>query len=267
MGWQTTDTRVFEQIANQHRQWDLIRILAEGDSWFAYPRQFLLAGRPANIIDHLAAEENLLILNTAASGDEILEMIAGEQKFSLLKRLYHMEFDMVLLSGGGNDLVGRYDFGFLLHPFKDGMDWPDCIHRQHLDIKLRQVELAFRELIERILDIHPKMPIVTHTYDFAVPSPVGFELFDIFPVGRSWMQPYFEARGITDTNFQKKIIRNVLVRFKNTLLRIARDYEDNFTVVNTQGLLKDYQWLNEIHPTSEGFGLIARKMYEEAINP
>lgn len=265
MGWQTADTSVFKRIAGENRNENLVRILAEGDSWFAYPRRFLLAGRPANIIDHLADEENLLILNTAANGDEIVSMISGEQKFALLKRLEHIRFDFVLLSGGGNDIVGRYDFGFLLHPFEAGMDWQDCIHRDRLAIKLRQVELAYREIIERIAGIDENVRIVTHTYDFAVPSPVGYELFDIIPLGRSWMLPYFHEKGITDTNFQKKIIRNMLVRLKNTLLRIRQDYENRFTVVNTQGLLTEYQWQNEIHPTSEGFGIIAKKIYEEAI--
>jgi hypothetical protein len=65
---------------------NLIKILAVGDSWFAYPRKFFLFG------------------------DEIVDMASGNQKFSLLKALNHIPFNILLLSWGGNNIVGRYDF-------------------------------------------------------------------------------------------------------------------------------------------------------------
>jgi hypothetical protein len=265
MGWQTFDATVYKQLSENYGYLNPIRILAEGDSWFAYPRQFLVAGAPANIIDHLAGMDNLLILNTSANGDEITDIISGEQKLFLLKHLHQMDFDLVLLSGGGNDIVGRYDFGFLLNDKLPEMEWRECINTTRLFIKIRQVELAYREIVERILDVHTDMRIVVHTYDFPLPSEAGFELFDVFPVGRSWMYPYFMEKGITEKSDQRKIIRNMLLRLKSTLHKIEKDYPDNLTVVNTQGLLEDRHWLNEIHPTTNGFGLIAQKIYFEGI--
>lgn len=265
MGWQTFDTAVYKQLCESYAHLNPIRILAEGDSWFAYPRKYLIAGEDANIIDHLADMDNLLILNTSANGDEILEIISGDQKFSLLKRLTYLEFDLVLLSGGGNDIVGRYDFGFLLHEKTGEMEWRECINTTRLFIKIRQVELAYRELIERIVDIRPGMRVVLHTYDFPPPSRKGYELFDLIPIGKSWMYPYFMEKGITDPADQRKIIRNILLRLKSTLYKIEKDYPENVTVVNTQGLLEDRHWLNEIHPTAQGFGIIAQKIYFEGI--
>ncbi len=265
MGWETCDTLVFEELSKKYNYLNPIRILAEGDSWFAYPRRFLLLGKDANIIDHLARQDNLLILNTASSGDEIVEMISGEQKLALLKRLKHMDFDVVLLSGGGNDIVGRYDFGFLLHEKTSNMEWRECIDTTRLFIKVRQVELAYREIVERILELRPRIRIVMHTYDFPIPSSQGYELFDVIPIGKSWMYPYFIRKKIKDPDDQRKIIRNMLLRFKSTLQKIEKDYPKNVIVVNTQGLLQDRHWLNEIHPTSQGFGLIAQKIYFEGI--
>jgi len=265
LGWETSDTSVFEELSKKYVHLNPIRILAEGDSWFTYPRQFLFAGRDANIIDHLAGQDNLLILNTASGGDEILDMISGEQKFSLLKRLNHIDFDLVLLSGGGNDVVGRYDFGFLLHEKTPEMEWRECINTTRLFIKIRQVELAFREMVERILAIRPRVRIVMHTYDFPIPSSKGFELFDMIPLGKSWMYPYFIQKKIKDPDEQRKIVRNMLLRLKSTLQKIEKDYPENVVVVNTQGLLQDRHWLNEIHPTSQGFGIIAQKIYFEGI--
>lgn len=265
LGWETCDTSVFEALSKKYAYLNPIRILAEGDSWFAYPRRFLLIGKDANIIDHLAREDNLLILNTASSGDEIVDMVSGEQKFSLLKRLGHNNFDLVLLSGGGNDIVGRYDFGFLLYKKTAEMEWRECINANRLFIKIRQVELAFRELVERILEIQPRVRIVMHTYDFPIPSSQGYELFDVIPIGKSWLLPYFVRKNIKDPDDQRKIIRNMLLRLKSTLQKIEKDYPENVVVVNTQGLLEDRHWQNEIHPTSQGFGMIAQKIYFEGI--
>lgn len=265
LGWETCDTSVFKDLAKKYAHLNPIRILAEGDSWFAYPRRFMLLGKDANVIDHLAREDNLLILNTASSGDEIVEMISGEQKFSLLKRLSHIDFDVVLLSGGGNDIVGRYDFGFLLHEKAPEMEWRECINTTRLFIKIRQVELAYRELIERILDIQPNIRIVMHTYDFPIPSARGYELFDVIPLGKSWIYPYFVQKKIDDPDEQRKIIRNMLLRLKSTLSKIEKEYSQNVVVVNTQGLLAERHWANEIHPTPQGFGLIAQRIYFEGI--
>ncbi|MFP4531820.1 MAG: SGNH/GDSL hydrolase family protein [Desulfobacterales bacterium] len=265
MGWETCDTSVFKDLLKNYKHLNPIRILAEGDSWFAYPRRFLLMGKDANIIDHLAREDNLLILNTASNGDEIVDMISGEQKIGLLKRLHHIDFDLVLLSGGGNDIVGRYDFGFLLYEKTPEMEWRECINAARLFIKIRQVELAYRELIERIIEIRPKIRIVMHTYDFPIPSDKGYELFDVIPIGKSWIYPYFMQKKIHDPEDQRKIIRNMLLRLKSTLSKIEKDYPDNVVVVNTQGVLEKRHWANEIHPTSQGFGLLAQKIYFEGI--
>lgn len=265
MGWQTSDIAVYKQLSEAYSYLNPIRILAEGDSWLAYPRQFHMAGQQANLIDHLANMDNLLILTPPSNGDELLCQISGEKKFSLLKRLHHIDFDLVLLSGGGNDFVGRYDFGFLLNEKTPQMEWRECINTTRLFIKIRQVEFAYRELVERIIDLQPRMRIVMHTYDFPVLTNTDHETFDVIPVGKSWMVPCFFQKGITNRGDQLKIVRNMLLRLKSCFYKIEKDYPENLTVVNTQGLLQERHWSNEIHPSSQGFGLIAHKIYFEGI--
>lgn len=263
MGNETSDTSDFADLVEENPE--AIKILAEGDSWFAYPRRFLIFGKDANIVDHLADKPNLIILNSSKNGDEAAEMISGEQKRTYLKRISKMNFDLVLFSGGGNDIVGRYDFGFLLNEKQDGMGWKDCINADRLKLKLSQLELVYRELIERTMEIRPNLRIVTHTYDWALPSKEGFELFDIIPVGKSWMRPYLLNKKITVFEDQRRIIKWILTKFKKILQKIEIDYSSNFKVVDTQGLLSEDQWRNEIHPTPEGFGLITDKIYNEGI--
>jgi len=265
MGWQTFDTAIFKQLCKTYTYLNPIRILAEGDSWFGCSRNFLRTDQEVGIIDHLAGMDNLLILNPPSNGDELLDMISGERKLSFLKRLHYMDFDLVLLSGGGNDFVGRYDFGFMLYEKTPGMEWRECINTTRLFIKIRQVEFAYRELIERIIDLQPRMRIVIHTYDFPIPSNEDYELFELVPVGKSWIYPCFMQKNISDPEDQRKIIRNMLLRLKSSLYKIEKDYAENVTVVNTQGLLQERHWRNEIHPSSQGFGLMAQKIYFEGI--
>ena len=110
MGNETSDTSDFQELVDENP--GDTKILAEGDSWFAYPRRFLIFVKDANIIDHLAEKPNLIILNSSKNGDEAAEMVSGDQKRAYLKRISKMDFNLVLFSGGGNDIVGRYDFDF-----------------------------------------------------------------------------------------------------------------------------------------------------------
>ena len=108
----TTDTRDFDYLVTNAR--NPKRILAEGDSWFAYPRRFFAFGDASNVVQVLGKKKTYVILTTASNGDEAVIMMSGDQKFSLMKKLKHIEFDVILFSGGGNDIVGKYDFDFFL---------------------------------------------------------------------------------------------------------------------------------------------------------
>lgn len=262
----TSDSRRYRDLVDERP--DGIRILAEGDSWFAYPRKFILLGSDANVIDHLGGNPDLLIYNTSNNGDEASEMISGEQKFSLIKRLTYNEFDFMLFSGGGNDLVGRYDFDFVLRERSDeSMGWRECINDERLTLKLKQLECTYRILCQLVEEhsTNPNIKIVTHTYDVAPPRQTGFELFDLFPLGKSWMHPYLEKYNIRNPDDQKAVVAHMLSGFRDMLRHVAVDHPI-LQVVDTHGTVADDQWRNEIHPTSQGFGLIADKIYADALS-
>lgn len=145
----------------------------------------------------LGDKKHLAIYSSSENGDEALAMMSGEQKLSMMKRIHHTQFDVILFSGGGNDLVGRYDFGFFLNRITNG-DWRTCIDEKRLQRKLIQLSYCYEELIEMAQEF-PKeknIKIVTHTYDFAVPSKEGFALFDIFPCQTHGSIPTFSARAL-----------------------------------------------------------------------
>ena len=84
-----------------------LQILAEGDSWFDYPA-FIGGG----IIPRLAGRLGVPILNPAKAGDEVRYMLGVEERLVLADQLSGGSpaggpWDVVLFSGGGNDIVGN----------------------------------------------------------------------------------------------------------------------------------------------------------------
>jgi hypothetical protein len=258
----TFDSRIFDNLVELHGS-NVKKILAEGDSWFAYPKKYLIAGRDSNIIDYLGDKNDLLIYSTASNGDEAVAMLSGDQKFSLIKRLKHNYFDYLLFSGGGNDIVGKYDFDFFIQEKTSDMNWRDCILEDRVKLKMAHIKSSYEILCELVKDHseNKNIKIVTHTYDFAIPSKKKAELFDIIPVSGPWVYPYLKAKKIIDPNDQKEIIKLLLLKFKTTLQSVAKKHS-NLIVVNTQNSVNEDEWRDEIHPNSIGFKKVAEKIYK-----
>ena len=258
---QTSDSRDFSKLVEGAGD-DRKLVLAEGDSWFAYPRKFFLFGADANVIDHLADYQELIIYNSSSNGDEALSMLSGEQKFSLIKRLMHNEFDYLLFSGGGNDIVGKFDFDFFIQPMKPGKNWESCVRKDRVKIRISQIEGSYRTLCELVKDhsANKQIKVFTHTYDKLVPKKEGFKLFDLIPLGKSWLYPYLYNKGIKKKADQVAIVDYILKQFSAALTRVEKKYSF-FHVVDTYGTVGQKQWRNEIHPNSKGFGKIAKKIY------
>ncbi|WP_028021537.1 SGNH/GDSL hydrolase family protein [Enterovibrio calviensis] len=257
----TSDSRLFKDLVELHPK--AKKVLAEGDSWFAYPGKYAYLGRAPNIIAHLNKKDDLVIYDASSNSDEAIEMLSGKQKFSLLKRISHTEFDYILFSGGGNDIVGRYDFGFLLNTKTPEMTWRQCINDKRLKLRFTQIASTYEYLCELVLMYSKKkdVKIVAHTYDYPIPSPRGYKAFDIIPLREPWLYPYFYQKEIFDHQDQKNIITYILKKFHEALKRISRRYP-SLVVVNTQRTLRENHWNDEIHPTSEGFKLISEKIYK-----
>ena len=253
----TSDSHEYGQLVKAKPK--ATKILAEGDSWFAYPRRYFAFGSASNIVNQLGKKKSYVIYSCASNGDEAVTMMSGDQKHSLMKRIAANPYDIMLFSGGGNDIVGRYDLDFFVKEMKPGMSALDCVDGLRVSRKLSQIQAAYEELIERTMEfaLNKDMKIITHTYDIAIPSDKGYLLFDIFPIGESWMYPLLMKRKITDPADQQAIVREILTRFKKMLLEVQGTYPERIRVVDTQGSLMPNHWRNEIHPTPQGFKIVS----------
>lgn len=81
-------------------------ILAEGDSWFMYP-VFI-----RDIIDNLNKEKNFSIYSLAFGGDWLSNIISEDTYYSEYKKISP---DVLLLSGGGNDIAGNNNVATFLN--------------------------------------------------------------------------------------------------------------------------------------------------------
>ncbi len=81
----TSDSHEFDQLTVQYPK--AKKILAEGDSWFSYPRRFFVFGAASNVVDHLGKGSKYVIYSTASNGDAALSMLSGEQKHAMMKRI------------------------------------------------------------------------------------------------------------------------------------------------------------------------------------
>lgn len=239
----------FEKSIREHPQRPVV--ISEGDSWFAYPT-FLAP----SIVD------NLLKWNRGASwlrcetiGDEVRLMLGHDQREQLATRLERYPVDVLLFSGGGNDIVGQ-PFTLWLKDHEPGFTRAtDYIDQPRAKAMLKLVRSAYEDLLE-LRDKHrPDCLIVTHNYDLPTPSEVGV-------CGRGpWMLPGLKQRGVP-TRFHAAIAKYFLGEFAAMLDTLAR--RRNFHVVQTQGTLAGpSEWGNEIHPTARGFARIAKRIQND----
>lgn len=244
------------------------RILAEGDSWFKYPKSFFAFGESSNIIDCLGEREDLYIESDSENGRELLEIFSGAHKNNLLGNIYKAaesgnNYDLLLVSGGGNDIVGEFDFDWMIRENQKGKVAGDFIRQENLERKVNRLGECYAELIERVLEQDSQVRIVGHQYDYARPIPKGFWLFDWLPLTGSWMYPYLMRKHISDHQLQLEIVRELFDSFSKMMDRLEKEYASNFSVVKTLGTLKEDQWRNEIHPTPEGFRILSSKFEQE----
>lgn len=231
-----------------------VGMLLEGDSWFAFPMWIR-----TNIANELkvAFEDKIVQLDLSESGDEARQMLCGDQYAELYRVLADekLQFDCILFSGGGNDLVST-NFPVLLKTFESGMTWEDCLNLARFNRRLQEIENAYRDLADLRDDYQPEAWVFTHAYDYAIPSGKGVKLLGLEAAG-GWVKEVMDARKIP-AKMQQEILDQMLSRFDDMLIRLEQSLP-NWRHIRTQGTLQDNEWGDELHPTTAGFKKITGK--------
>lgn len=250
---------------------DRVGIVSEGDSWFAYPRKWILFGADINIVHHIEDvieyTDTTNLLRLAANGDEATNMLAGGQRDKLegILKKGGDNINLILFSGGGNDIVGKDDMLRLINPYQDGFTAQQCVNETAFVNRLDEIAAAFEELMRLRVTHTPNAKVITHTYDIAQPSENGAEFFWGIIETKPWIYPYLIERGVPQ-NLHLEIVDIMLGGFKRRIQALAaqNEYAGHLIVVDTQGTLTPGNrddWLNEIHPTRRGFRIITEQIY------
>ena len=215
-----------------------LKYLGHGDSWFDYP-WFLFTG--GGVLSHLSDLTGWQIKNMAHHGDGTENMLGLVKRKELEANLKNC--NVLFFSGGGNDIAGD-QFCIWLNDNK-GTGTTSAIEWPRLTTALDLIEQNYLDLIDIRDEINPSCLIVTHSYDFPIPSDKG--ILNLGP----WLKPSLVFCGWTNPDDQYAIVKTVMTAFNQRMEKIEADQKalgKPFLHVNTQGTLNANEWDNEIHP-------------------
>ncbi|MET3654350.1 hypothetical protein [Dyella japonica] len=239
---------------------DVPRALCFGDSWFQY------VPHPTDLNKQLARIfKNTLFLNEGVAGRDSAMWKIGLPRIK--REIASYSFKAILLSNGGNDIVGNEMREFVKEadrPQSPGsFDWgvipPQVMDHIRLSTFQCAIQYAIEDLAEvvQLRDLYSRDSIIfVHTYAYIWPSGDAFKLgpFKLGP----WVKPYLDAVGVTDIKDQRVITCWLIDQFYRRLQILASQHP-NVRVIDSRDALPDRrQWENEIHPTNTGFQRIAK---------
>ena len=218
--------------------WSGLKLVTEGDSWFQYP--FVLD----DVVDQL--QNDYAICDLAGAGHTLQLISAGEE---LYERVAREKPDGVMLSGGGNDLLGEQSLTLHLKDFVPGLE-PEAYLRdslgRHLDLGMD----FYHSMIERLLKVDPALKILCHGYDWVIPDETK----------GGWLGQPMKRKGIVDPELQRKIVRVLIDRFNERIAHLETDFKGHVFYVDCRGAVGEGDhWYDELHPTDAGFARVAER--------
>lgn len=240
------------------------KILCEGDSWFSTG-----AVPSSNLLYAMRFRQSSLLVNLARPGDTIRNM-SDISANPVLKQLicqqnFLRKWDAILLSGGGNDLIDLARQIICVPSAGAGRHMLDYIDSVELNNLRRRVQKGYHD-IARLREASPNAdtPIVTHVYDYPTPRNAKARFAGV-AVNGPWIYAALKTNDVPE-EFWISLTDYMFEYLANCIIDLSGDI-DNFHVVSaTRGTLvrarlgttgADGDWLNEIHPTAEGYEKIA----------
>lgn len=249
--------------------------LSEGDSWFT------MAGMPtSNLLFEMRFPVSTLIVNCAMPGDTIKHISNIANNRGLLRGLSKQDgerWDMILLSGGGNDLIDEAE-AILIDPGARGslkMPSPaDYCDQAHLEALIRRIRKGYQLIVElRDAPGAPSsgVPIVVHTYDYPTANNSPARFLGAGLLG-PWLYNAFRHDRIPEEDWVA-LADYMFEYLAQGILSLDGELPD-FHVVDTRNTIvrakpgsrgESGDWLNEIHPNSRGYAKLSKLIAEKAI--
>lgn len=240
-------------------------LLSEGDSWFSTPLYY-------NLVDWLEVESTEgAFLRMEASGDLATRMFSGDNLRKIGSRLRAIEFDALLISAGGNDLVDE----FLAETFAGTgpMTVDQAFNRVQASGRFDEVRRAYEALINTAIAARPGIRILAHSYDYlqrmGAPAQLSIEQIGLVALFKrkagDWIARHVQ-HALATQDAQRAFARRMIDQFHETVLKPLHEAcPDHFHFVDLRGLLPaESDWNDEMHPTADAFRRLAVP-YREAL--
>jgi lysophospholipase L1-like esterase len=260
------------------------QFLAQGDSWFSIGA--MPPSETTNILMEMRFPKPSCIVNCAHPGDTLAHMVTWRRNPLFVAQLVGptaQTWDAILLSAGGNDLI---DAAGVLPKDKDGKaiplnqrlfrtmtEWTNAsdaskyISEPGWTLFKDHLGPQFEELIklrDSASSKNKNVPVFVHLYDYPTPrnSPVATFPFHMGP----WLYPALSAFGVPTSDWIA-VAKLLIDRLADVIEGLATRLP-SLHVVETRDTLAPAalgstgpsgDWLNEIHPTQDGYKLLAAK--------
>ena len=245
-------------------------VFCEGDSWFSTPLSMnaldwlVYPDAAANAAGVPLLGTGGLFFRTEDSGDLATEIFTAKKVKDLARWFGGFDFDAVLLSAGGNDFVG----GFLQKLFKDAspMTAPAAFAQVVASKRFDAVLAAYTRVLTAFAKARPGVPVIGHTYDYPVllGTPARTTLSNLGAIALAkrhvgpWIQPH--VAHVLDGPGQVAFARLLIDGFEARVLQPLASSFATFSYVDLRGTLQPTDWFDEMHPTGDGFRLLAAKI-------
>lgn len=250
-------------------------ILAEGDSWFT-----LGAIPSSNLLYELRLAKWSQVFNLAYPGDTIKHIgdLTGNRDFKkyVSNARFNYPWDALLLSGGGNDVIDAAPSLIRRRAVGPAGEPDSWIDGGALTRLLADIQAGYRALHAMWNSAASKSagrPIVLHTYDYATPRNAPARFLGTVGVLGPWLYPAFKGTA-TDIVLQQRIANRLMDSLAEVLLALdgasgkpealanvhVVDTRNTLVMANPADIGRSNDWLNEIHPTLDGYRKIANRL-------
>ncbi|SMX44412.1 caspase family protein [Actibacterium lipolyticum] len=207
-------------------------IVEEGDSWFQFP--VLLK----DTIDYLMDE--YAVFSLSAGGDTLDNMA---QKAEYRRALKDTGATVLLLSGGGNDLVAGGNLASHLRTFDPALSAADYL-LPSFDQLISQAMMYYDRIFADVTTRFPKVDILCHGYDYAIPT------------DGKWLGKPMAKRKIKDAGLQRAISTIMVDRLNTELSRLVARYP-RAHYLDMRNKVGENRWHDELHPKNPGYRDVA----------
>ena len=261
-------------------------VIAEGDSWFAYPGLDVLGALKGRT---LPGRDYYKVYSAASPGDTVESMAYDSDQLEGFADEFRKVLDAgkqdqvkaIVLSGGGNDMAGKEFHVLLNHQRASSISALDsAVADAFIDRIGRSLESLIGTSARYASQILGLLNVRIIIHGYAPPVPDGRPFGIGWPLPGPWLQPGFTAKGYPNATISElvrntRVMADLINRFNKRVSAIPANLRGRADVryVDLTAALRNtvpeykLDWSNELHPTDAAFKGVAEAIHRAIQQP